>query len=87
MQWIVLLYNIRLTLFCRALKKKARSKTAFSPLELKLFEIICQIKKNPLSLHRFRSKAKSEWGLSYGVMVAQQVLVLFVLVRIQVGQL
>ena len=26
-------------------------------------------------------------GLSYGVMVAQQVLVLFVLVRIQVGQL
>ena len=29
---------------------------------------------------------RAQRGLSYGVMVAQQVLVLFVLVRIQVGQ-
>ena len=33
-----------------------------------------------------RSSKESTQGLSYGVMVAQQVLVLFVLVRIRVGQ-
>jgi hypothetical protein len=38
--------------------------------------------KNALSLHRFRNEAR----LDYGVMAAQQVLVLFVQVRILVVQ-
>ena len=46
---------------------------------------VCKDREKPLSLHRFSERRHR--GLSYGVMVAQQVLVLFVLVRIQVGQL
>ncbi len=40
-----------------------------------------------MKYHTFAPLFKREHkGLSYGVMVAQQVLVLFVLVRIRVGQ-
>lgn len=46
-----------------------------------------QQKKNGISLHRFWDDESHWLGLSYGVMVALQFLVLPVLVRIRVRQL
>ena len=48
---------------------------------------ICTAEKNGISLHRFWDDESHWLGLSYGVMVALQFLVLPVLVRIRVRQL
>ena len=56
-------------------------------LATKKLRKICKKQKNALSLQRFWDDESQRLGLSYGVMVALQFLVLPVLVRIRVRQL